>query len=178
MIRSRFIFGMATLLLAACVSVHEKEQPRAEDDTLVFEKFKKLAGTFLEVDGDGEPARIEYRLISRGTVLTETWIMPADQDGPDSDKELTVFHMDNGVLVATHYCGVGIHPTMVLDPGSPTGTYNFVPRTISNLPSPSESHNSAFGYTFVDENTVNRSEQWTISGENKLSNLKMVRAPD
>lgn len=148
------------------------------DDTLVFEEFKKLAGTFQEVEGDGEPAIIEYELISRGTALAETWIMPAGQYGPNGKRELTVFHMDKGVLVATHYCGVGIHPTMILDPDSPAGTHNFIPRSIFNLASPNESHNSAFGYTFEDEDTVYRSEEWTISGQKSLSYLRMVRAED
>jgi len=162
---SRLLIGLTALSMTACVSHQEEETPVSVDEALVFEEFKKLAGTFLEVEGEGDPAIIKYELISRGTALTETWIMPAGQYGPNGKKELTVFHMDNGALVATHYCAVGIHPTMVLDPDSPSGTYNFIPRQISNLSSPTESHNSAFGYTFEDENTVSRSEQWHISGE-------------
>ncbi|MEM9014685.1 MAG: hypothetical protein AAGB02_06225 [Pseudomonadota bacterium] len=174
----RITIGLGAMLITACVSPQGKGQVMREDDALIFEKFKTLAGTFLEVEGEGEPARIEYRLISRGTVLTETWIMPAGQYGPNGKEELTVFHMDNGALIATHYCAAGIHPTMVLNPESPPGKYNFVPRSISNLSSHNESHNSGFGYTFEDEDTVYRSEQWTIKGEKSLSYLRMARVKE
>jgi len=176
--KSRIIAVMAALLITACASSEEKGQYMLTDEALVFEEFKKLAGTFQEVDSDGAPAIIEYDLISRGTALTETWIMPKGKYGPNGKKELTVFHMDNGSLVATHYCAVGIHPTMILDPDSPAETYNFIPRNVSNLSSPSDNHNTAFGYSFEDENTVYRSEQWQISGESNLSYLKMVRRTD
>ncbi|MEM1037783.1 MAG: hypothetical protein AAGI14_13590 [Pseudomonadota bacterium] len=165
----------AVFVLAACASAQEKDNQMKRDDTAIFEDFKALSGTYLEVEGEGEPAIIEYRLISRGTALTETWIMPAGQYGPDGKTELTVFHMDSGVLVATHYCGVGVHPTMVLDPKSPDGTYNFIPRTIANLGSAEQSYNSGFGYTLEDDGTVYRSEQWMISGKRQESYLRMER---
>ena len=175
---SRAFVGIAALAITGCASTAGMEQSMGEDDALVFERFKKLAGTFLEVDAAGEPARIEYRLISRGEALTETWVMPPGEYGSNGKEELTVFHMDNGVLIATHYCATGVHPTMMLDPGGPQGVYNFIPRTISNLSSSDEIHNSAFSYTFVDENTVRRSEQWSGSGPNTTSYLTMVRSPD
>ncbi len=171
-------FGITVLLISSPISAREPVQVESQDDTLAFEKFKQLAGTFKEVEGEGEPAQIEYRLISRGNALEETWIMSGGPDGSDVKRELTVFHMDNGTLVATHYCASGIHPTMVLDPQSPTGTYNFVPRSISNLASDDQSHNSGFGYTFEDEHTVYRSEQWTVSGKYQKSYLRMVRSSE
>lgn len=178
MVKSKSLVVLATMLMANCVATETQEHSMNEDDALAFEEFKKLSGTFLEVEGEGKPARIEYSLISKGTALKERWIMPAGDYGPEGKEELTVFHMDNGVLVATHYCAVGIHPTMVLDPESPSGKYNFIPRTISNLASLDQSHNSAFGYTFEDSRTVLRSEQWTISGETSVSYLRMMRSPD
>ena len=175
--KSKSILSVAAFLISGCASAGGPDLAMLYNDAAVFEKFKKLEGTFREVKGSGDPAIIEYRLISRGTALTETWIMPKGEYGPNGKQELTVFHMDNGALVATHYCAVGIHPTMILDPNSPPGTYNFIPRHISNLDSPDQSHNSGFGYTFDDENTAHRSEIWTISGEEKESHLTMVRAP-
>lgn len=166
------------LVLAASVSTNGHAGEVSTDGEVAFERFKKLAGTFVEAEGDGDPARIEYRLISRGTAITETWIMPAGQYGPEGKIEITVFHLDNGALVATHYCASGIHPTMVLDESSPIGTYNFVPRTISNLSSSDQAHNSGFGYSFEGEDIVHRTEQWTISGAPTLSHLRMVRAVD
>lgn len=171
-----FFLTAATFGLTACISTPSYAEEASADQEAAFEQFKKLAGIFVEVEGEGEPARIEYRLISRGTALTETWFMPAGLYGPEGKTELTVFHMDNGALVATHYCASGIHPTMVMDTSSPSGTYNFVPRTISNLASSDQSHNSGFGYTFEGDDIVHRSELWTISGAPSVSYLRMVRS--
>jgi len=175
---SRLAICAALLIITACTPTLESKAFARGDDALIFEKFKALAGTFVEVEGVGEPATVEYRLISRGTALTETWIMPKSENAPNGGIELTVFHMDNGVLVATHYCAAGINPTMTLAQDSPAGEYNFEPRQIANLSSPDQSHNSGFGYRFEGEDTVFRSEQWTISGEQSTYNLRMVRAPD
>ena len=178
MIRLKPIIVIAPLLVTACASAGNPEQSIRKDDAVIFEKFKGLAGTFQEVKGEGKPARIEYHLISRGSALTETWHMPAGDYGPNGKEELTVFHMDNGILVATHYCAANIQSTMKLDPESPPGTYNFILHSASNLASPDDSHNSAFGYTFEDENTLYRSEQWTTSGKNTISYLRMIRSAD
>lgn len=179
MIFSKFSLGLIAAVIAACAPTQAISPVTSQrSDAHIFEKFKALNGTFVEVEVDGQPAIIEYQLISRGTALTETWIMPAGQYGPNGKKELTVFHMDNGVLVATHYCAAGIHPSMILDPESPSGEYNFTPRKISNLSTSDQSHNSGFGYTFEDDDTVYRSEEWTVSGKKQLSHMRMKRQSD
>ncbi len=165
-----------SLLLTACVTPSQPENIMQTDDAAIFETFKTLEGVFHEVDTDGTPARIEYRLIARGTALTETWYMPAGQYGPDGKEELTVFHMNNGKLVATHYCGVGIQSTMHLKTDPQTGEHKFLLHSISNLPSPEASHNSGFGYRFDGEDSIQRSEEWMIDGEPSISHLTMVRA--
>ncbi len=177
--RLKFSVGLMALLIVGCASAHVRKPAQSmRDDAATFERFKGLAGTFVEVEGEGEPAIIEYRLISRGTALTETWIMPAGQYGPEGKRELTVFHMDNGALVATHYCAAGIHPSMILDPESPEGEYNFIPQRIANLSSASQSHNSGFGYAFEEKGTVYRSEEWTVEGKPIQSFMRMARSSE
>jgi len=179
MMWSKFSIGLVAALIAVCAPSQAKGPTNSQrNDAHIFEKFKALAGTFVEVEVEGRPAIIEYRLISRGTALTETWIMPAGQYGANGKRELTVFHMDNGVLVATHYCAAGIHPSMILDPESPSGEYNFTARNIANLSSSDQSHNSGFGYTFESDDTVYRSEEWTVSGKKQLSHMRMTRKSD
>lgn len=171
-----FVFG--ALLTSSCTTIKVQNTENHQNDGLAFEQFKELAGTFLEVDTDGRPARIEYRLISRGSALTETWFMAPKADGSDSTQELTVFHMNNGALVATHYCAAGAQSTMALKPESPAGEYIFTLQSISNLESPDDAHNSGFGYQFETNDIIHRSERWTKSGKETVTNLTMLRIKD
>lgn len=136
---------------------------------LAFEKMKGFVGTYDEVDEDGKPARIDYTLISRGSALVENWTFA------NGKGEMTVFHMDKGQLVATHYCASGIQSTMILAPITTPGVYNFTLRSATNLPDPAKAHNSGFGYTISDLDTVERTEIWTKEGKESLSKLTMVR---
>lgn len=132
----------------------------------------------MEVDTDGYLARIEYRLISRGSALTETWFMEPKADGSDGTQELTVFHMNHGALFATHYCAAGLQSTMALQAESPAGEYIFTLKSISNLETPDDAHNSGFSYQFETSDVIHRSERWAISGEETVTNLTMLRIKD
>lgn len=160
-----------TAAISSCAYAIELMQLKNITPIEVFEKLKTLEGTHYEIDADGRPARVDYEIVARGSVLTETWIMT------DGLKEITVFHMNNGELMATHYCAANIQSTMTLKsvPSSETREYVFVLDAVSNLAAPDLSHNSGFGYTFVDENTVVRTEKWTKSGEDSISELTLLR---
>lgn len=143
------------------------------DHAAVFEQFKALEGTYEEIGMDGAPARVEYRLISRGTALTETWYMPVGKE------ELTVFHMDNGTLVATHYCASNMQSTMTLGPSADGGDqFPFQLRSISNQADPDAAHNSAFGYSFDRHGHIHRSEEWTTGGNAVSEMMSFKRVSD
>jgi len=139
------------------------------DHSGLFEAMKTLAGTYYENGEAGKIARVDYRLISRGSALTESWSMPSGKE------ELTVFHMDNGVLVATHYCAAGIQSTMQLTSKSDDNVYQFRLRSATNLSSPEASHNSGFGYRFADNKQVFRNEIWSTDGRESVSDLVLTR---
>ena len=79
-----------------------------------FAKMKTLVGKWKGTMGEGAdafPATVEYKLTGSGSALVETL-------GPGSQYEMvSIYHMDNGNLVMTHYCGAGNQPSMKLKPG-------------------------------------------------------------
>ncbi len=106
----------AALLLGALLAA---PPARAFDGTLpktAFERLKNLAGTWqgsMET-ADGEAAAARYELISGGTAVMETMF-------PGTPHEMrSVYHMDGGNLVLTHYCAAGNQPRMKLDAAAST----------------------------------------------------------
>ncbi len=144
-----------------------------EDAAAIFDSFKSLVGTYREVDTDGRPATVKYALTAGGSAMTETWYMPSGK------QELTVFHMDNGSMVATHYCAANRQSTVVLSvPKEGELDYPFRLRSISNLPSSEASHNTGFAYRFASPERIERTEEWLIDGQASSSSLTLIRVKE
>lgn len=109
-----------------------------------FAKMKTLVGKWKGTMGEGKdamPATVEYKLTGSGTALVETL-------GPGSPYEMvSVYHMDNGSLVMTHYCGAGNQPFMKLKPGKNANSLFFDFVRGSNM-KPTDMHMHSVTFTF------------------------------
>ncbi|MBX2846845.1 MAG: hypothetical protein KTR16_00880 [Acidiferrobacterales bacterium] len=143
-----------------------KGQSQAE----LFEQLKSFIGTY-NVKSEGSDSLVFYKLIARGSVLMETWYANTD------NEEITLFHMDNDKLVATHYCGIGTQVTMGLEASNNKGALNFDFRfkSATNLASINARHNSGFTYTFSDSQEVVREEIWKNGDETSSSFLTLIK---
>jgi hypothetical protein len=76
-----------------------------------FERLKALAGAWEGKAGHGErlgPASVRWEAISAGTAVMETLF-------PGTEHEMrSVYFIDGGELVLTHYCAMGNQPRMRL----------------------------------------------------------------
>lgn len=134
-----------------------------------FETLKSLIGTYRET---GEPEKaytVDYSLISRDSAITEMW------NSLKGRQELSVFHMNNGVLTATHYCASGAQSTLKLIDTGEDGVLTFKLRSISNLTADDKPHVSGFSYSFKDNTRIERSETWSKAGEESHSATTLVR---
>src|SRR5258706_3522145 len=78
-----------------------------------LERLKKLAGTWVEADKDGKPTDKVVSIIkvtAGGSAVQET-IFPGQPM-----EMMSVYHLDKGDLVMTHYCMLGNQPQMKADP--------------------------------------------------------------
>jgi hypothetical protein len=84
------------------------------------------------------------------------------------EEMVTMFHMDNGRVLATHYCGVGNQPRMQasMSPDGKTITFTFVDAT--NLASPNSGHMDRLVLTLAD--AEHHSEDWTFLMDGKEMN--------
>jgi hypothetical protein len=107
---NRGIFGLVLLALTVSATARgvRAEGPAvpAFDEKAAFERLKSLGEWRGYATGD---AAVRYRVIGAGNEVLETQL-------PGSDHEmLSVFYLDRGHLVVTHYCALGNQPHLRLD---------------------------------------------------------------
>jgi len=100
-------------------------EPAAADAARSEAAFRSLASLAGNWAGDmGDPANptkatVDYRVTSGGSAVEEVL-------GRGSKHEMvTMYHLDRGRLLLTHYCAAGNQPTMVLQPGDDAADLRF-----------------------------------------------------
>lgn len=108
--------GRALLVGSCCLASGSPnvDEPKGPDAARAahesFDRIKKLAGTWKgeanHGPGAGQPATVTYRITANGSTVVETLF------GGTSHEMITMYHLDKGDLVATHYCSLGNQPRM------------------------------------------------------------------
>ncbi len=93
---------LVSLLCVACSRPHPAAPTAAP-------ALPELAGSWTGVSDGGATVDITIRPIANGTVLAETF-------GKPGHETMTLYHADQGDLVATHYCGQGNQPRLRAHP--------------------------------------------------------------
>jgi hypothetical protein len=109
--RSRLLTVVVALAVAALGA--RAATPPTPEAQAAFERLKSLVGDW---DGavtamDGPPTTVRYELTAGGSVVMETLF------GGTPHEMRSLYHMDNGVLVISHYCSMGNQPRMRLRSG-------------------------------------------------------------
>jgi hypothetical protein len=163
--RSRGIAGTGICLLALALGAtiygggKSKTASKSSVDKTaaeaVFERLKKLEGKWREVSTKGWAEETQIHTLARGTAVS---VQAAD---PKSEMAmLTVYHLDGGRLLLTHYCEAGNQPrlaaTSIEDEGQKV-TFTFLDGT--NMTSRNVGHMDKVVMVFEDDHHF--SEQWT-----------------
>ena len=140
------------------------------DATPGFSKLKSLAGEWEATGLDGQLVKISYQIISGGSAVMETRV-------PDKEPSMvSVFHLDDGKLVMSHYCSAGNQPRMQADAvkGEIKGL-NFTFLSITNLTKASDGHMHHLAFTFHDKNHVTQVWTWRENGKEMPATFELVR---
>lgn len=165
MARRFLLCGLVVLAGVVGVRAEEKAKPAAEakaeakaEPHAGFEKLKKLAGTWVEADKDGKPTDkvvSVIKLTGGGSVVHET-LFPGE-----AMEMVSVYHLDKGELVMTHYCALGNQPKMKADPKSPKDTIKFDFVGGTNLDPAKDMHMHGGTLKFIDDDHIQFSgEAW------------------
>jgi hypothetical protein len=161
--KSLRIVASAILLFAATAVVAQS------DAKSTFERLQALNGTWEGKNSQGEPLKVTFRPTSGGTAIL------SEINGKGEDM-ITMFHMDNGRVMMTHYCGAGNQPRMQasMSPDGKTITFTFVDAT--NLTSPKAGHMDHLVITIPDVD--HHTEEWTfaIDGKELKEHFDLTRA--
>jgi hypothetical protein len=108
--------GIAAALLVAAAA-GAADTGAKPDGKAALERLKQLSGEWrgqASAGKDGTPTSVVYALTAGGSTVTER-LFPGT-----AHEMLTVYHLDGGDLVLTHYCAMANQPRMRLV--SATGT--------------------------------------------------------
>jgi hypothetical protein len=147
-------FWLGAILLALVTTVQADEKPAAKPTPPThprLERLKKLAGTWLVADEDGKPTDTVASVIkvtAGGSAVHETLF-------PGQPHEMvSIYHLDNGDLVMTHYCALGNQPRMKADPKSPANQIRWEFAGGTNLNVAKDKHMHEATLTFVDDDRL------------------------
>jgi len=152
----RTAFFVAVALLGFALGTDALAAPDAAAER--FAKIKALAGDWTLAGGDGSVA-VTYRVTAAGTAVVETLF-------PGSPHEMvTVYTVDKGDLVLTHYCAEGNQPHMKATKGADAGTIDFAYDGAGNMKSEKEGHMHEASFSFVDADHVKSTWQYYKDGK-------------
>lgn len=146
--------GFALLLLVSFHTAAFAEPGSA------FATLRALVGDWEGQSDSGRAISVTYRLIANDTVLVETWTLSPTR------QSMTVYHMDNGALMATHYCPLGNQPRLLYTPDAAhPDRLDFTFRDATNLASLDDAHQHAFWVRLNADGSLDRSETYMANGE-------------
>ncbi len=142
------VYGGLVLGTLSLARGDDKHQHAAQVPANVgLEKMKKLVGTWVEADKDGQPTDTVVSVIkvtAGGSAIHETLF-------PGQPHEMVSIYTPEGPdLVLTHYCMLGNQPRMKADAKSPANQLVFKFAGGSNLDPKKDKHMHGATLTIVD----------------------------
>jgi hypothetical protein len=89
-------------------------------------------------------------------------------------ESMTLYHMDDQTLIATHYCPLGNQPTLQLK--SVTGSlFKFEFRSATNLPDSKAAHEHLFEIELLGKDKYRRKETYLENGDAGVEDMVFTR---
>jgi hypothetical protein len=122
----------------------------APDGAAAFERLKGLVGVWEVAEPAGKKVTVRYELTASGSALYERY---ADASMGKGNEMVTIYHLDSGRLLLTHYCMAGNQPRMLLKRFDPaTGELDFDFLDATGLKDENEGHMRRARFRVADPN--------------------------
>jgi len=146
----RIAFPLVVILVATAALAQS-------DAGKTFDQLKTLSGNWEGKNSEGKDLKVTFRPTSGGSALMSEIL--------GGESMITMFHLDNGRVLATHYCAVGNQPRMQAStsPDGKTITFTFVDGT--NIATPKAGHMDSLVITIPDGD--HHTEDWTFVQDGK-----------
>lgn len=152
-------------LLLGTVAGYSAERTTSSgvDASAAFARLKTLVGEWTADTPMGK-SHVTYQLIAGGTALVER------ESAEKMPEMLTVYHLDGGKLILTHYCMAGNQPRMqaqAFDAGTGEVQFKFLDAT--NLKDANAGHMHNATIRVVDADHMNSEWQFYENGRLKMA---------
>lgn len=135
-----------------------------------FESIKSLKGEWEGTNPAGNPVKMTYEVFSGGSAVMET-LQPQGEP-----SMITVYHMDDGKLMMTHYCSAGNQPRMLARISGERDKeidFNFTDGT--NMKTHSGGHMQSLTIVFKDKDHIEQVWTFRQGGKDKPGTFKLRR---
>jgi hypothetical protein len=154
--RRRFILALVVgaAVASGCASSAAERSGQANAS---FARMKALAGTWVTVQEEGtEPAgrKVRYQVTSGGSALVEISFLGT------TGEMVSVYTVEDGDLVLTHYCALRNQPRMRAMPPRADGVLAFEFDGGANLDADRDTHMHRVEFAFADESHMRT--EWTL----------------
>ncbi len=138
-------------------------------EAAAFGQLMTLVGDWKGTSPTGRELSVSYRMVANDTVLVETWTLAPGK------QALTLYHMDDRQLIATHYCPLGNQPRLVLERTPAPGRFEFGFRGATNLQATTEAHQDSFWIELQGPDAMSRSETYCEAGVSETEAVAYAR---
>lgn len=148
----------AAVLALFCTTLFAGSPSKAAGDG--FEKLKSLVGTWKGKSPEGE-VTLTYKLVSGGST-----VMEVNDSEKHKDGMVSMYTLDGGKVMMTHYCSMGNQPRMKctgLSKDEKSLAFSFVDG--GNMDAKKDAHMHALTITFKDKDTM--VQNWTMRSPGK-----------
>jgi hypothetical protein len=166
---TRALLALAFVLLF-CVNLPAQMPPPAAS-TPAFDQLKSLAGTWEGKRSADRSTMLTYEVVSNGSVVMERL-------KPTHEAEMvTMYSLDGGRIVVTHYCSMGNQPTMQTAPlAAATGKYDFHFVRIAGTKTPEEGHMTDLTLSLPDKDHLTQTWTFLEKGKSESETFNFTRA--
>jgi len=171
-IKSLFSLIRLLLLISATVGAKSPTTPAEVQSAAALARLKSLAGEWQSVGPKGEHAKLKYEIISGGSAVMERF--SSDTLPPNSGEMITVYYLDRGELVLTHYCIARNQPHLratLYDPKTGELDFDFV--NGGNISTGEEGHMHSANMRFIDHNHLSTEWQYMEGRSPKLKEVSL-----
>lgn len=159
------LYTLLKLLLLISTALNTKTPSTASEvqANAAFARIKSLAGEWQAIGPKGEHSKLSYQVISAGSAVMERF--SSDALPPNSGEMVTIYYIDRGDLVLTHYCIAHNQPHMkATSYNLQTGELTFDFLDGGNMPTGREGHMHNAKIRFIDDDHLSSEWQYMEAG--------------
>jgi hypothetical protein len=149
--------SLASLAAIAIIALSATFVMAESDAHQSFAMLKGMEGNWAGKNQQGQPVQVTFQDTAGGSALM------SEIHGHGPEDMITMFHMDNGRLIMTHYCGAGNQPRMkIIAADAKSVSFEFFDGT--NI-GPGDGHMQRV--TFSEPDSDHHTEEWIFIDHGK-----------